>query len=372
MRAEAERTVLDAGDRAAAGRDLENVHHGDLHRQRLLVAADQRRARGQGLAVIDDAGFGGGAAHVKSYGVVDFQRAAQRLGADHAGGRPRFQHAHALVLGLLGLVKAAGRLHHQERAGEPGLAHVGVDLADIAPHLWADIGVGGDRRAALELAIFLRQFVRRGNEQRRVIFFQNRFRPPLVIGIGVAIEEQDRCSFDAELFELAAQRRDLSVIERLVDLAVGQHALAHFEAQRPLDQRHVFLEEQIIGVRPVDAADLIDVAKAFGDQQRGLGAGALQHRIDGDGRAVQEQSGGAIIAAGFGDAGADPFDQMRRRRQRLAEGELAGFFVEHRDVGERATDISRQPQSPLCHSNLPHASNTTYSSSTLTAKVSAT
>ena len=172
--------------------------------------------------------------------------------------------------------------------------------------------------------------------------------------------------------QLAAQRRDLVVVERLVDLAVGQHALAHFEAQRPLDQRHVFLEEQIVGVRPIDAADLIDVAKAFGDQERGLGAGALQHRIDGDGRAVQEQRGGTVIAAGFGDARGNAFDQMRRRRQRLAEGELAGFFVEHRDVGKGATDIRRQPQSPLRHSKLPHASSTTYSSSTLTANVSAT
>ena len=66
-------------------------------------------------------------------------------------------------------------------------------------------------------------------------------------------------------FQLPAQRRDLGVVERLVDLAVGQHALVHFEAQRPLDQRHVLLEEQIIGVRPIDAADLVDVAKAFGD-----------------------------------------------------------------------------------------------------------
>ena len=321
---------------------------------------------------MDDAGFGGGAAHVESDGIVDLQRAAQRLGADDARGRPGFQHAHALVLGLLGLVKAAGRLHHQERAGETGLAHMGVDLADIAPHLWADIGVGRHRRAALKLAIFLRQFVRSGDEKRRMVLFQNRFRPPLVIGIGVAIEEQDGGGFDTEPFELLAQCRDLAVVERPVDLAVGQHALVHFEAQRPLDQRHVFLEEQIIGVRPVDAADLVDVAKAFGDQKRGLGAGALQHRIDGDGRAVQEQAGGAIIAAGFGDARRNAFDQMRRRRQRLAEGELAGFFVEHRDVGERAADIRRQPQSPLRHSRLPHASSTTYSSSTLTANVSAT
>src|ERR1700720_384848 len=33
--------VLEAGDRAAAGADLKYVHHRDLDRQRLLVAADE-------------------------------------------------------------------------------------------------------------------------------------------------------------------------------------------------------------------------------------------------------------------------------------------------------------------------------------------
>src|ERR1700722_11348254 len=44
LRTDAERIVRDAGDRAAAGADLENVHHGDLDGERLVVAADQRRA----------------------------------------------------------------------------------------------------------------------------------------------------------------------------------------------------------------------------------------------------------------------------------------------------------------------------------------
>ena len=71
LRADAQRAVLDARDRAAAGADLENVHHGDLHRQRLVVAADQRLRGGQRLALVDDAGLGGGAAHVEGDGVVE-------------------------------------------------------------------------------------------------------------------------------------------------------------------------------------------------------------------------------------------------------------------------------------------------------------
>ena len=96
LRTDPQGAVVDAGDRAAAGADLENIHHGDLHRQRLVVAADQRRAGGQRLALVDDAGLRRGAAHVEGDGVLDAERVAERLGADHARRRPRFQHAHAL------------------------------------------------------------------------------------------------------------------------------------------------------------------------------------------------------------------------------------------------------------------------------------
>ena len=51
LRAEPQRAVVDARDRAAAGADFENIHHRDLHRQRALVAADQRRAGRQRFAV---------------------------------------------------------------------------------------------------------------------------------------------------------------------------------------------------------------------------------------------------------------------------------------------------------------------------------
>jgi hypothetical protein len=160
---------------------------------------------------------------------------------------------------------------------------------------------------------------------------------------GVAVEKQDGAGLDPELCEPIAQPRDLGLVERPVDLAVGQHPLRDLEAQRPLDQRHVLAEEQIVGVRPVDAADLVNIAKAFGDDQRGAGAGALQHRIDGDRRAVQEQAGGGVAAAGLLDPGADAVDQPAGGRERLAENQLAGAVVEDRDVGEGAPDIGREP-----------------------------
>ena len=87
----------------------------------------------------------------------------------------------------------------------------------------------------------------------------------LVTGIAVTVEEQDRDRFDAEAVELRPEMRNFCLVERDVDVAVGQDSLARLEAQRALDQRLVFLEEQVVGIRPVDAADFVDVAKAFGD-----------------------------------------------------------------------------------------------------------
>ncbi len=132
--------------------------------------------------------------------------------------------------------------------------------------------------------------------------------------LGVAVEKQDRGRLHAEPRQRAAERFDLLLVQRRLDLAVGQHALLDLEAQRPLDQRLVLAEEEIVGVRPVDAADLIDVAEALGNEERGLGARALQDCIDGDGGAVEKQSGGFVVAARLPHPGIDALDQALRRR----------------------------------------------------------
>ena len=75
---------------------------------------------------------------------------------------------------------------------------------------------------------------------------------------------------------------------------------------RALDQRLMLLEKQIVRVRPVDPADLVDVAETLGGDQRGLGAGAFQQGVDRDGRAVKEQRRRGEVAAGLVDASVMP------------------------------------------------------------------
>src|SRR5919198_5948458 len=128
-----------------------------------------------------------------------------------------------------------------------------------------------------------------GDEHLRVVALEDRLGARLMVMPGKAVEKQDRDRLYAEPFQRATERLDLLLVEGHVDFAIGKHALLDLKAKRPLDERLVLAEKEIVGVRPIDATDLVDVAEAFGDEERGLGALALQDGVDGDGGAVQKQ-----------------------------------------------------------------------------------
>src|SRR5215813_8693693 len=96
-----------------------------------------------------------------------------------------------------------------------------------------------------------------------------------VIGIAIAIEEKNRSRLNAEHFEPSAERSDLAFVKWNLNTTVGEHALARLKPQRPLYQRHMLLEIQIVGIRAVNAADLVNVTETFHDDERGLGTGTL-------------------------------------------------------------------------------------------------
>ena len=171
----------------------------------------------------------------------------------------------------------------------------------------------------------------------------DRLHPLLVRRVAVGVQEQDGDRLRTLRHRLRDHRAHLRLVERDEHLALRVHALADFETQVAVDQRLVPLEEEIVGFRPVDAADLVDVAKALRCDERAARAGALQDGVDRDRGAVQEQPRGAERCAGLGDAVLDAVDQPRRRGERLAELQLAGRLVEGGDIRERAADVSGQP-----------------------------
>ena len=330
-------------DAAAAGAHLADVDHRHLHRQSLVVTADERDARCQRLALVNDAGLGGGAAHVESDRVLGPDRLADRLRADDAGSRARFEHADALRLCIARFVEPAARLHDEERAAEARGFQMLLDFAQIGAHARPYVSVGNDSRTTFEFTIFLRQFMRAGHKRLGHSFLHDLLRPRLVRWMPVGMQEHDRHGLDAKRIEPVADRVHAGFVENLQCFAVRRHPLLRLEAQRALRERLMLLEIEVVGVRPVDPADLVDIAKAPRGDQRGLRAGALEHCVDRDGRAMQEDVSLGKRGAGQRDAAFDSLDQMMWGRQRLTEQNSTGARVEGGHVGERTADVGRDP-----------------------------
>src|SRR5439155_15509609 len=263
-----QRAHVRARDRAAAGADLLDIDHRDLHRQPGGIAADERAPGYQHVAIMNVTGLGRGAAHVEGDRVLEPNTVAQRLSADDPGSGSGFEHPNARALRLLHPEQAAGRLHDQKIAVEAGGLEMLTHFAEIAAHARAEIGIRCRRRGALELAVFLRKLVRRGDEEMRVGLLDDLFRALLVRGIAVGVQKQDGERLYPLPHRIGHGCAYLLLVERDEHLALCIHALADLVAQVALDQRLVAAEEEVVGFRPIDAADLVDIAEALRGEER--------------------------------------------------------------------------------------------------------
>ena len=103
------------------------------------------------------------------------------------------------------------------------------------------------------------------------------------------MEEQYRYCFETLFADDLGHFPRLLFIQRRAHRTVGEHALGDLEDILPRHQRPVLPETRVERFRAIDPADLIDVAEPFGGDQRGLGALALDHRVNHDGRAMNQR-----------------------------------------------------------------------------------
>jgi hypothetical protein len=167
----------------------------------------------------------------------------------------------------------------------------------------------------------------------------------LVIRIGETVQEPD-CH---RLYLLAGDEIDCPGKARRIQrhqhssLRIDPLANGHAEAAR--NQRWRQVDVYIVLLETILVADLEDVAKAFGGQQRRLGALALDQRIRGQRGAVDDEvhlsrldarsrdhAAYSIKPAGLGRAG---------RGERLCRETALAHFERH--VSERAADVDPQP-----------------------------
>src|SRR5580698_3541241 len=105
------------------------------------------------------------------------------------------------------------------------------------------------------------------------------------------------------------------------------------------DQRLVAVEEQIVGFRAVAAADDVHVASAARDDQSGLGALALDQRVDRCRRAVDQFTNDAGVETALADAVEDALRQFMGRCEALGLDETTDLVVKANKVGECPPDI---------------------------------
>ena len=104
-------------------------------------------------------------------------------------------------------------------------------------------------------------------------------------------------------------------------------------------QRSGAVKEEVVGVGPVAAADGVYVAGALGHEQRRAGALALDQRVDGDGRAMDELRDIRQAQPARGDAVEYAVDKVARRGETLGRVQAPAVLVKGDQVGECSADI---------------------------------
>src|SRR5690348_12543479 len=106
------------------------------------------------------------------------------------------------------------------------------------------------------------------------------------------MEEEDGDRLHARGYSCIDQVAYLLVVEFDENSPGCIDPFTHLEAPCTLDERSVFLEEKIVGFGTIDTPDLVDVAESLRREKSARRASAFEDSVDGDCRAVQEETRG--------------------------------------------------------------------------------
>ena len=164
-------------------------------------------------------------------------------------------------------------------------------------------------------------------------------RGDLVHGVPIGVEEADRDGVVFPGLHRGDHRVEVGEFDRRLDRAVGAEPLGDDEDVAPLDQAFGLPVVDREDVAPVVALDRVDVAEVPGGDQRHARALPLQHRVEADGGAVDQE----VRPGPLGHERLEAFEHgarrvLRRRRDLAGEG-VAGLAILEHEVGEGAADI---------------------------------
>ena len=200
LRAGAGRTYVEraagvhAGDRAAAGADLDKIDHGGAKRIAGAEASVQSPADlvvvvDGDVTVADQGGLGAGAAHVERDDVGRPQPPSDLRGGDHPRGRSRLDDRGRLAGHRGGGRHAAARLHDRERCADASCREPGADVADVGRDPRQNRRMHRRRAEALVLAILAADGVAGDHRQARLVRDDGGCLP-LMLRVAVAVQKR--------------------------------------------------------------------------------------------------------------------------------------------------------------------------------------
>ncbi len=354
---------IDRSDRTATGADGLDLDHGRAHHQAKLDRGlcGQRR-----LARRHQGHIKGGAPNVAGDDVLK-TRSACNLGAGHhARRRTRQRGAHRHITSGLARHDAAIALHDQEFTAKALGTQVAIEALQIAAHHRLQSRVQGGRGAALELANLGQHFTRRRHIAVGPNFAHCRHSGLFVAGVGIGVHKEHAHRLTAFGQQGTGLFAHLIQIHGRVQLAIGQHALVHFQTPGPRHHRGV-AAAQAPGLWAVAAAHLQHVPEPACGDDAGAGDLALQQSVGAHCRAVHDGGDlfGAIgtgVAGHFGDAVHEAPSFFAPGRRHLDDAGLAGFFVQHKQVGEGTAHVHAHHPMRLVQCWLAHACSLVYPS----------
>ena len=347
VRADAQARAVEVQDRTTARGDRVNAHHRRAHAHAGDLRLELALAVGH-VAAGEVRDVRRGAAHVEADDAVEAGAQARTHHADDAAGGPGQNRV--LALEAPGVRQAAVALHEQQaHAG-----HLRRHLLDIAPQDRRQVGVhhGG---VAARHQLHQRAGLVRHRDLRESHGTRDALGRELVLGVAVAVHEDDRHRAQAGGVRGAQVALELRLVERPLDLATRADAFVGLDdtCVQQFGQHDVSLEDP----RPVLVGDAQRVAKAARrHQQRRLALaleqcigghrGAHLHGVD----AFDRNRRAARHAEQVADAGDGGVAVLLRVLRQQFVGQQHAVGAARDDVGERATAVD--PELPAAHARL--------------------
>ncbi len=222
---------------------------------------------------------------------------------------------------------------------------IAVELRNVAPDEGLQIGVCAGGGEALVFAHLRRDLAGQRHCELRQPARNRIADPALVIRIGEAVQQPDRHGLDLLGSERLDRTGDAGFVERNQHLTLRIDPLADGQAQPAGNERRRQIDVDVVLLEAVFVADLDHVAEPFGGEKGGSGALALDERIRGERRAMDDHADLAGLDARLGCDRAQSgqhalFRGVRRGQDLPRKPPLADL---QRHVGERAADVDADP-----------------------------